>query len=200
MTASLATCAQGDFFRGLGSKEGEQVSSLSGDTFAQGRKNPDILSSLNGTQPLFSFHFLIPVWFQRYLYQCPFNFLLLYLLEPLLNYSPLAYIYPPGKQQPNASEACKYNGSLSFETDLLGLCLNDNSIGPVVRGCREDFNFTVEFKKIFFLMLPSFIFTVEFFCQDRRSYDKTNNNTGFNIPVYQACENGSLLSLSPARP
>lgn len=37
-------------------------------------------------------------------------------------------------------------------------CLNDESIGPAVQGCRGDFDFTIKFEKIFFDLLPTAIF------------------------------------------
>jgi ATP-binding cassette subfamily C (CFTR/MRP) protein 1 len=37
-------------------------------------------------------------------------------------------------------------------------CLNDGDFGPGVQGCREDFDFTLKFEKIFLSMLPAAIF------------------------------------------
>ncbi|GKT79547.1 ABC transporter [Colletotrichum tofieldiae] len=37
-------------------------------------------------------------------------------------------------------------------------CPNDNSIGPSVQGCRNDFDFTLKFERIFFTILPSTLF------------------------------------------
>ncbi|RYP20476.1 hypothetical protein DL765_002775 [Monosporascus sp. GIB2] len=37
-------------------------------------------------------------------------------------------------------------------------CLNDESIGPAAEGCRGDFDFTIEFEKIFFALIPTAIF------------------------------------------
>ncbi|KAK3325989.1 P-loop containing nucleoside triphosphate hydrolase protein [Apodospora peruviana] len=37
-------------------------------------------------------------------------------------------------------------------------CLNDDSLGPAVEGCRGDFDFTIKFEKIFMSIIPSAIF------------------------------------------
>ncbi|KAI1762775.1 P-loop containing nucleoside triphosphate hydrolase protein [Hypoxylon sp. FL1150] len=37
-------------------------------------------------------------------------------------------------------------------------CLNDESFGPTVQGCRGDFDFTIMFEKIFFALIPSAVF------------------------------------------
>ncbi|XXG97918.1 hypothetical protein Hte_004234 [Hypoxylon texense] len=37
-------------------------------------------------------------------------------------------------------------------------CLNDESFGPTVQGCRGDFDFTLMFEKIFFALIPSAVF------------------------------------------
>jgi hypothetical protein len=37
-------------------------------------------------------------------------------------------------------------------------CLNDGNFGPGVEGCRDDFDFTLKFEKIFLSILPSAIF------------------------------------------
>lgn len=37
-------------------------------------------------------------------------------------------------------------------------CLDDQSFGPTVRGCRDDFDFTIKFEKIFFALIPAAIF------------------------------------------
>lgn len=37
-------------------------------------------------------------------------------------------------------------------------CLNDESLGPAVEGCRGDFDFTIKFEKIFLSMIPASIF------------------------------------------
>ncbi|KAK1590443.1 ABC transporter [Colletotrichum navitas] len=39
------------------------------------------------------------------------------------------------------------------------ICLNDDSFGPVVRGCRDDFDFTVRFESIFLSIIPAAVFT-----------------------------------------
>lgn len=41
--------------------------------------------------------------------------------------------------------------------DFLG-CLNDESFGPTVQGCRGDFDFTIMFEKIFFALIPTAVF------------------------------------------
>jgi ATP-binding cassette, subfamily C (CFTR/MRP), member 1 len=41
--------------------------------------------------------------------------------------------------------------------DFLG-CLNDDAFGPSVQGCRGNFDFTLQFEKIFFSIIPSSIF------------------------------------------
>lgn len=37
-------------------------------------------------------------------------------------------------------------------------CLNDGDFGPSVQGCRDDFDFTLKFEKIFLSILPAAIF------------------------------------------
>jgi ATP-binding cassette subfamily C (CFTR/MRP) protein 1 len=37
-------------------------------------------------------------------------------------------------------------------------CLTDGDFGPGVQGCREDFDFTLKFEKIFLSILPAAIF------------------------------------------
>lgn len=37
-------------------------------------------------------------------------------------------------------------------------CLNDDDFGPVVKGCRDDFDFTLKFELIIFSLVPSSIF------------------------------------------
>ncbi|KAG4444331.1 hypothetical protein IFR05_000205 [Cadophora sp. M221] len=39
-------------------------------------------------------------------------------------------------------------------------CQDDRSFGPAVRGCRDDFDFTIRFENIFFSLIPSSIFAV----------------------------------------
>ena len=42
-------------------------------------------------------------------------------------------------------------------------CLNDDGFGPVVKGCRNDFDFTFKFELIIFSLVPSLLFiTVAF--------------------------------------
>ncbi len=44
-----------------------------------------------------------------------------------------------------------------FEMEFSG-CLNDADLGPAVQGCRDDFDFTLRFEKIFLSTLPAGIF------------------------------------------
>ncbi|KAF2175191.1 P-loop containing nucleoside triphosphate hydrolase protein [Zopfia rhizophila CBS 207.26] len=37
-------------------------------------------------------------------------------------------------------------------------CLNDDSLGPSVRGCRGDFDFTIKFERIFLAIIPASVF------------------------------------------
>jgi ATP-binding cassette subfamily C (CFTR/MRP) protein 1 len=37
-------------------------------------------------------------------------------------------------------------------------CINDESLGPAVEGCRGDFDFTIKFEKIFFMQIPTTLF------------------------------------------
>jgi len=37
-------------------------------------------------------------------------------------------------------------------------CLNDESIGPTVQGCRGNFDFTIKFEKIFLDLIPTVVF------------------------------------------
>jgi len=37
-------------------------------------------------------------------------------------------------------------------------CLNDDSFGPTVAGCRDEFDFTIVFEQSFFSIAPSVIF------------------------------------------
>ncbi|KAI0398870.1 ABC transporter [Xylaria palmicola] len=43
---------------------------------------------------------------------------------------------------------------------FLSVCLNDDSLGPIVRGCRGDFDFTIRFEKIFLSIVPAGVFLV----------------------------------------
>ncbi|KAK0703070.1 hypothetical protein B0T26DRAFT_744190 [Lasiosphaeria miniovina] len=38
------------------------------------------------------------------------------------------------------------------------ICLSDNSLGPTVQGCRDDFDFTIKFQKVFFAIIPASVF------------------------------------------
>lgn len=40
----------------------------------------------------------------------------------------------------------------------MSTCVNDNSFGPSVQGCRGDFDFTLRFQRIFFAILPAAVF------------------------------------------
>jgi ATP-binding cassette subfamily C (CFTR/MRP) protein 1 len=44
-----------------------------------------------------------------------------------------------------------------FEMEFSG-CLNDADFGPAVQGCRNNFDFTLRFEKIFLSILPAAIF------------------------------------------
>ncbi|WYZ35872.1 hypothetical protein EsH8_X_000519 [Colletotrichum jinshuiense] len=37
-------------------------------------------------------------------------------------------------------------------------CLNDDSLGPIVQGCRDDFDFTLRFERIFLAIIPAAVF------------------------------------------
>ncbi|KAK4185165.1 canalicular multispecific organic anion transporter 1 [Podospora australis] len=37
-------------------------------------------------------------------------------------------------------------------------CVNDESLGPTVVGCRDDFDFTIKFERIFFSLIPTSLF------------------------------------------
>jgi ATP-binding cassette subfamily C (CFTR/MRP) protein 1 len=39
-------------------------------------------------------------------------------------------------------------------------CISDESLGPAVEGCRGDFDFTIKFEKIFFMLIPTAVFIV----------------------------------------
>ncbi|KAI1662286.1 putative ABC multidrug transporter [Daldinia decipiens] len=43
---------------------------------------------------------------------------------------------------------------------LFSICINanDQSLGPMVLGCRDDFDFTVKFEQLFFSLVPSVVF------------------------------------------
>jgi len=43
--------------------------------------------------------------------------------------------------------------------DFLG-CVEDDSFGPAVHGCRDNFDFTIKFENIFFSIIPNSIFIV----------------------------------------
>lgn len=37
-------------------------------------------------------------------------------------------------------------------------CAGDTSFGPTVRGCRDDFDFTLKFEKLFLSIIPTSVF------------------------------------------
>jgi ATP-binding cassette, subfamily C (CFTR/MRP), member 1 len=39
-------------------------------------------------------------------------------------------------------------------------CLDDDSFGPAIHGCRDDFDFTIKFERIFFSLVPALVFIV----------------------------------------
>lgn len=41
---------------------------------------------------------------------------------------------------------------------MASACINDDSFGPNVRGCRGDFDFTIRFERIFLAIIPTSIF------------------------------------------
>ncbi|KAM5346374.1 hypothetical protein ACJ41O_009379 [Fusarium nematophilum] len=45
------------------------------------------------------------------------------------------------------------------------LCLNDGSLGPGVRGCRGDFDFTQKFERIFLSIIPAAVFVAAAFAR-----------------------------------
>ncbi|KAL2257594.1 hypothetical protein VTK26DRAFT_9425 [Humicola hyalothermophila] len=44
-------------------------------------------------------------------------------------------------------------------------CPDDDSFGPAVRGCRDDFDFTIKFEKIFFTLIPAPVFIALALCR-----------------------------------
>lgn len=44
-------------------------------------------------------------------------------------------------------------------------CLNDDSLGPGVQGCRGDFDFTQKFERIFFSIIPTVVFIAATFAR-----------------------------------
>ena len=42
---------------------------------------------------------------------------------------------------------------------MVSMCLNDGSFGPIVKGCRGDFDFTQQFENIVLKLIPAAIFT-----------------------------------------
>jgi hypothetical protein len=44
-------------------------------------------------------------------------------------------------------------------------CLNDDSFGPGVQGCRGDFDFTQKFERIFFSIIPTVVFIAATFAR-----------------------------------
>ncbi len=43
-------------------------------------------------------------------------------------------------------------------TNTSGHCLNDDTLGPVVIGCRDNFDFTIVFEQSVFSIVPSVLF------------------------------------------
>lgn len=43
---------------------------------------------------------------------------------------------------------------------LFSTCNGDESIGPGVSGCRDEFDFTITFELVFFSILPSAVFII----------------------------------------
>jgi len=44
-------------------------------------------------------------------------------------------------------------------------CPDDEKFGPVVQGCRDDFDFTIKFEKIFFSLIPASLFIAAALCR-----------------------------------
>jgi ATP-binding cassette subfamily C (CFTR/MRP) protein 1 len=42
----------------------------------------------------------------------------------------------------------------------MNTCVNDDSFGPAVQGCRDDFDFTQEFERIILSVVPTAVFLV----------------------------------------
>ena len=58
---------------------------------------------------------------------------------------------------PGTADDSQSNGTAMFNMGP-SECLNDNSFGPHVLGCRDDFDFTLQFEQIFLSILPACIF------------------------------------------
>jgi hypothetical protein len=43
---------------------------------------------------------------------------------------------------------------------MFSTCNNDNSLGPGVSGCRDNFDFTIKFEQLFFSIVPSALFII----------------------------------------
>jgi ATP-binding cassette, subfamily C (CFTR/MRP), member 1 len=37
-------------------------------------------------------------------------------------------------------------------------CLNDDTFGPAIHGCRDNFDFTIKFERMFLTLIPESIF------------------------------------------
>lgn len=37
-------------------------------------------------------------------------------------------------------------------------CISDQSFGPAVEGCRDNFDFTIKFERVVFMLIPTTIF------------------------------------------
>lgn len=48
---------------------------------------------------------------------------------------------------------------------MTSTCLNDDSFGPGVQGCRGDFDFTQKFERIFLSIIPTVVFVAATFAR-----------------------------------
>jgi len=39
-------------------------------------------------------------------------------------------------------------------------CLNDQEFGPIVKGCRNDFDFTIKFELVILSLVPNLVFVL----------------------------------------
>ncbi|KAF9693105.1 hypothetical protein EKO04_008679 [Ascochyta lentis] len=53
-------------------------------------------------------------------------------------------------------------------------CLNDNDFGPVVKGCRDNFDFTIKFELIIFSLVPSSLFVAVALLRCLQLYNRPN--------------------------
>ncbi|PVH82350.1 ATPase-like protein [Cadophora sp. DSE1049] len=70
-------------------------------------------------------------------------------------------------------------------------CRDDQSFGPDVRGCRDDFDFTVRFENIFFALVPSSVFVA---CSLIRIVSLLRNPRVLQSRVFASCK--LLLALA----